>query len=427
LLSFLSFGRINIGNKHLNLPLFISSRIAFSKEYSFSRFIVRLAVAATALSVAAMIVTLAFISGFQTTVSQKVFSFWGHMRVQLYEPDKAIVAEETAIEKNDTVVNLIKQQKEVKTIQPFATKSAILKSKENIEGLLIKGVEKDFDFGNLQRFLKKGRWPQFKDSVYSKELVLSEPTATLMQVTAGDSIDVYFIDPQSSTGTRFRRVLICGTYRTGIEEYDKNFAIGDIALIQRLNNWTPNQIGGYEIFIDDYKKMDTVSAQIRDALPIEWYSRTIKQVQPNIFDWLGIQDTTGVVLIIIITIVAVINLITCLFILVLERTKMIGILKTLGSTDGTIQQVFLYQAARITFAGIGIGLLVGLGICLLQQHFQFIQLDESAYFVSSAPVNIVWWHVVLVCVGTFIVCLLSLFLPVLLVQYVKPVKAIQFK
>jgi lipoprotein-releasing system permease protein len=411
----------------LNVAKFIASKIAFNKQYSFSRFIIRLSIAATALSVAAMIVTLAFISGFQQAVSQKMFSFWGHMRVQFYEVNKAVIAEETPIEKNDTVVALLRQNKAIKTVQAFATKSAIVKTKENIEGLLFKGVEKDFDLDNLKGFLKKGRWMQFQDSTYSKEVVLSEQSALQLKLSAGDSADLYFIDAESSGGTRFRRVLVCGIYKTGLEEYDKTFALTDLRLIQRINNWQPAQIGGYEIFLHDLKKMDAVNNEVIDVLPQKWYSRTIKQVFPNIFDWLNIQDTTGLVLIVIIGIVAVINLITCLIILVLERTRMIGVLKALGNPDGSIQLIFLWQAALITLVGIGLGLLIGLGICWLEQYTGFIRLDETAYYVSSAPVNIVWWHVALVCAGTFMVALVSLLLPVLLVQKVQPTKAIQFR
>lgn len=222
---------------------------------------------------------------------------------------------------------------------------------------------------------------------------------------------------------------ICGIYKTGIEEYDKLFAIGDIRLIQKLNNWKPTQIGGYEIFLKDYRSMDIVNDSISnsDIMPANWTSKTVRQVYPNIFDWLNIQDVNRNVIFIVMAIVAIINLVTCLLILVLERTRMVGIMKAIGSPDGTIQTIFFLQATYITIAGVAIGLFFGVGLCFLQQFTGFIRLDESAYYVSVAPVKLIWWQVWAVCSGTILVCFASLTLPTLLVKTVQPVKAIQFR
>lgn len=412
----------------MNVALFIARRIAIHSNHSFSRFIIRLAVAATAVSVAAMILTLAFVNGFQETVSQKVFSFWGHIRLQQYEPTKALIAEETPLTKNDTVIRRLQQFSQIESIQPFATKSAVLQQQANIEGILFKGVESTYNFIHLSNFLKQGKWPDFKDSLYSHEIVVSEPLAQQLQVKLNDSIKIHFIDA-SGGKSRFRRLKVCGIYKTGIEEYDKLFAIGDIRLIQKLNNWQSTQLGGYEIFLKDYHAMDQVNDSIadRELIPANWISKTVRQVYPNIFDWLNIQDVNRNVIFIVMAIVAIINLVTCLLILVLERTRMVGIMKAIGSPDTTIQQIFLLQATYITVVGVGIGLLVGVGLCLLQQSTSFIRLDESAYYVSVAPVKLIWWQVWAVCIGTVIVCFASLILPTLLVRSVKPVKAIQFR
>lgn len=412
----------------MNVAIFIARRIAIHSTHSFSRFIIRLAVAATAVSVAAMILTLAFVNGFQETVSQKVFSFWGHIRLQQYEPTKALIAEETPLTKNDTVISRLLQFSQIESIQPFATKSAVLQQQTSIEGILFKGVESTYNFVHLSHFLKQGKWPDFADSLYSHEIVVSEPLAQQLQVKLNDSIKIHFIDP-SGGKSRFRRLKVAGIYKTGIEEYDKLFAIGDIRLIQKLNNWQPTQLGGYEIFLKDYHAMDLVNDSIaeRELIPANWVSKTVRQVYPNIFDWLNIQDVNRNVIFIVMAIVAIINLVTCLLILVLERTRMVGIMKAIGSPDATIQQIFLLQATYITIIGVGIGLLVGVGLCFLQQTTGFIRLDESAYYVSVAPVKLIWWQVWAVCIGTVIVCFASLILPTLLVRSVKPVKAIQFR
>ncbi|MFL9485146.1 ABC transporter permease [Chitinophagaceae bacterium LWZ2-11] len=410
----------------MNVAFNIAKRIAFNRQPSFSRFIIRLSVAATAVSVAAMIITMSFANGFQKVVSEKVFSFWGHIRVQHLEADKALVAEETPIAKNDTVLATIRNQKEVTHVQAFATKSAVIEKKKEIEGVLFKGIEADYDSSQLKQFIVKGSWLHFPDSLYSREILISQPVAQSLQIEVNDTINIYFITPGETTGN-YRKLRVAGIFKTGIEEYDKLFAIGDLRLIQRLSNWEPNEIGGYEIFIKDYKNADSVKKSLNDQLPQAWEARTIKEIYPNIFDWLNIQNLNKNLIFIIMGIVAIINLITCLLILVLERTKMIGVLKAVGTNNWTIQQIFLYYASVITALGIGIGLIAGVGICLLQQGTHFITLDESSYYVSYAPIAIVWWQVGLICLCTAIVCFISLLLPTLLVRNVQPVKAIQFK
>ncbi len=422
-----SFGN-NLKSCRLNVAVFIARRIAFNPQQSFSRFIIRLAVTATAVSVAAMIITLAFVNGFQETVSGKVFSFWGHVRLQQYEPNKALVAEESPLSKNDSVINALKKQPQIQSIQAFATKSAVLQKQTNIEGILFKGIEKDYDFSNLKNFLKQGNWPDFKDTLYSHDIVVSEHLAEQMQIKLNDSIKIHFIDALAGK-SNFRRLRVSGIFKTGIEEYDNLFAIGDLRLIQRLNNWQPNEIGGYEIFLHNYKAMDTVNNMILESgfIPENWTSKTVREVYPNIFDWLGIQDVNRDVIFIVMAIVAIINLVTCLLILVLERTRMVGVLKAVGAPDITIQKIFLLHATYITIIGAGAGFLFGVGLCLLQQYTGFITLDEAAYYVSTAPVRIIWWQVATVCAGTVFVCFLSLILPTLLVRSVQPVKAIQFR
>jgi len=410
----------------LNVSTFIASRIAFNQQRSFSRFIIRLATAATIISVAAMIIAMAFTNGFQYAISQKIFSFFGHIRVQHFEPNKVSFAEEYPIEKNDTVADVLKNNADIKTIQPFATKNAILKTSETIEGVLFKGVEKEYDFGNLKGFLESGRWISFPDSGYSNEINLSAYTAQQLKLKLNDKILIYFIQSDGSP-PRARRLTIAGIYKTGIDEYDKLIALGDLKLIQRLNNWKENQIGGYEIFLKDYHKMDTVNEAIFYDLPALWNSRTIQELNPNIFDWLNLQNQTIVIVLLIMTVVAVLNLITCLIILVLERTRMVGVLKALGATDITVQKIFFFHGTIIAVTGILFGNLLGLGFCWLQQRYGFISLPEDMYYITKAEAKIVWWQVAAVNAGTLLVCLLVLIIPTFIIRRVQPVKAIQFR
>lgn len=413
----------------MNVSSFIAQRVAFNRQRTFSRFIIRLATAATALSVAAMILTLAFVNGFQQAISNKVFNFWGHLHVQQYEQDKSLIAEETPLQQNDTVLQILKSTPGIQHIQPFATKSAVLERNKEIDGVLFKGVDGSYDFKRMQSFLVAGSWLDFKDTLYSRQILISKPIADELQVKVNDTIHIYFISTETATSS-VRSLRVRGIFKTGIEEFDKSFAIGDIRLLRRISNWKHNEIGGYEVFLNDYKKIDSVNNLLYEGttpLPGTWISKSIREIYPFIFDWLNIMNMNRNVIFIVMSIVAIINLITCLLILVLERTRMVGVLKAIGSNDWNIQKIFLYHATIISIRGIGFGLLFGVGIALLQQYTGFIKLDETAYYVSSVQVDIIWWQVLAVCAATLVVCFLSLLLPSLFVRTIQPVKAIQFR
>ena len=409
----------------MNVASFIARRIAFNRQRSFSRFIIRLAVAATAISIAAMILTLAFANGFQYAISQKVYSLWGNIRVQHVEGNRSAISEETPIYRNDTVLRVLHADPNITTIQVFATRNAILRSKEGIEGVLLKGVEQSYDFTRLDGFLKSGRWLHFPDSGYSNEISLSAYTAKQLKLQVGDKALIYFIQPEGSP--RVRSMTVTGIFKTGIEDYDKLIAFCDLRLIQRLNNWDKDQIGGYELFIRDYRRADTVASLIHDQLPETWSSRTIQEIYPNIFDWLNLQNITIAIVLVIMVVVATLNLVTCLIILVFERTRMVGILKAIGAPDLSIQEIFLYHGSFIAVSGMIFGNGAGLLICWLQQRYGLIPLPEETYFISKAVARLEWWHPLLVNGGTFLICFLVLMIPTFIIRKVRPVKAIQFR
>lgn len=374
-----------------------------------------------------MIITLAFANGFQKKVSEKVFSFWGHVRIQEMLPYSSLITEEIPIINNSEIVNQIKASPDVKNIYPFATRYAILKTKDDLQGILVKGLDKSYDSAYLKEFMVEGSFIHFSDSTYSRDIMISRKTAQELKLKLGDKVLIYFIRPDGSK--RPDRLTIKGIFKTGIGDFDNSFAIGDIQLIRKLNSWQQNQVGGYEIVLNDYKKADTLSQQFTSLPGFDenWSVQNIKDYIPNIFDWLNMQDTTRNVLIGIMIVVAVINLITCLIILVLERMRMAGVLKALGATNWTVQKIFLRHSLIIAIRGILTGAAIGLAILYAQVKTGFIKLDEEAYYMDRAAVQITAGEVLLICGVTFIICTLVLLIPSYIVKKIQPVKAIHFR
>lgn len=408
----------------MGYPLFIAKRIIFNAQPSFSRFIIRLAIAATVLSVATMIITLSLVNGFQKAVAEKVYSFWGHARVQPVNPFQTIVTDDNGFALTDTIEQDLLNTPGVKTFHSFAVKSVVLKTRGQFEGVLLKGVDSRFDTTAFHRFMYSGSFFTFNDSATYNKVVISRQTADRLQVKQGDTIQCFFI--RNGEDIRTRPMVVSGIYKTGMEEYDKNFGLADIRFLRRLNLWGDDIIGGLEIWVNHPDSSGLVASQINQKLPIKLSCLSIGEIYPGIFEWLAIQNQTKRIVIVTMLVVAIINLITCLLILVMERTRMVGVLKSLGMPTGQIGTIFWYYAGWIASIGVGAGLLLGIGLCILQQTTGFIKMDEATYYVATAPVSMDALQIGAVVIGSLLVCLFAIRLPLLYVQRISPIRAIRF-
>lgn len=445
---YLKFVSCHIKSPVLNLPLFIARKLAFSKEKTFSRLIIRIAIAAVALSVAVMVAATALISGFKYEISRKIFEFWGHIHISdtayslSFEP-KPVKIDQVFYPSLDTIRHIryampmkvlgvetddektIDSHGGIEHIQVFAHKPGIMRSKTAMDGILLKGIGKDFAWQHLEPYLKQGNVLQLSDTSASRDLLISQQTADRLQLQVGDKCVLHFVKGRDQLKRVFQ---ICGIYKTGLEEYDRKFALCDIRQVQDLLGWQSDEVAGFEIWLQDLRDLNLYSQYIYDEiLPPNLLSVSIKEKFPAIFEWLQLQDSNEIVVLSLMLAVAIVNMITALLVLVLERTRMIGLLKALGENNRKIRNIFLYYAAVILLSGIFWGNLIGLGFCFIQDHFHLITLKESDYYLSYAPIRMEWWSILGINVGTLLLTLLFLLLPSLAIARVSPVRAISFK
>ena len=391
-------------------PFEIAKRISFQKQKNYTRFIVRLSIAATSISVAAILITLSIVNGFQHVVSDKVYSFWGQIRIA------SVNGAPLTIDKN--VELELKKLPAVQSVTPFLNQSIVLAYEQDIEGVVAKGQPSS----NATPFIIEGRGIQpISDRIVS-EVVLSQKLAAILKIKLGAVVRMYFFN---AGNVQQRKLTVVGLYHSGIEDYDSKFIVVDLKLLQQLNN-QPNEIEGYSIALKKDTKIDAANDAVQAKMPVNWVSTAIKDYYPQIFDWIGVQSINRNVTITIMLIIAIVNLLTCLFILMLERVTMIGTLGALGATSGFIRQIFLYQASFICWMGIGLGTLIGLGLCFLQEKFEWIQLDETAYFIKTLPIDFNVTEITSVIIGTAVVCYVSFLIPTLWIKKISPTKAIKF-
>ena len=407
----------------MNTSLFIAKRLYNTKENNnnYTRPIIRIAILAIALSVAIMILSVFILSGFKNEISNKVFGFGGHINISKFNYNQSY--ENDPIYLNADVFSKIESLDFVSSIHPFATKAGIIKESDEILGVVLKGVDKNYNWKFFGENLISGELPVFNDSSTSKNVIISKNISNKMKLDVGDDLVMYYVQKP----TRVRKFKVIGIYNTGLAEFDEVVVIGDLKHIQKLNNWEDNQVGGYEVITNNISNIELFSEIIDENIDYDLKALDIKQKYPQIFDWLRLQDFNVLIILILMLIVGGVNMITSLLIIILEKSRLIGILKAIGATNWNIRNVFIYNSLYIIFNGLFWGNLIALTFSICQNYFDLISLDENIYFMSFVPVKIELMSLFLINIGTIIICYLILVIPSVVISKISPAKSIKFE
>jgi lipoprotein-releasing system permease protein len=406
----------------LNLYNFISQKIQHSNKQSFSYLVRRIAVILVFVSFLSSTVALCILFGFKTKIKEKVLSFSAHLMVSQYDVDQSY--EETPFTRK-SVSSFIKNAQahpEVKHVQCVAHKPCLLKSKSEIQGIILKGVSSDFDTIAFKSHIKTGRMLRFNDSTYSKEIIISQKIATKLRVKQGDSIWVYFVQ----NPPRYRKVAVVGIYETGLEELDQLFVLTDIKINQQLAGWHSDQVGAIEIQLNHFNHIDSTANQLFEKMDYNMQMQLITDKYIQIFDWLDMLDRNVFLFLVLLILVSGFVVVSTLIVMIMERTSTIGLFKALGAQDKQIQKIFSYTAFEILWKGILGGVSVGLLFSWIQYSTQWIPLDAQNYYMHAIPIEFPWLYILGVAVIGFILLFSTVLIPTYFISKVSPIKAIKF-
>jgi lipoprotein-releasing system permease protein len=413
----------------VNIEFFIAKRLTFSKqkEQRMLRPIVRISVASVALSLAVMIIAVAVLTGFKEQITQKVTGFLAHVQIVSYDGNTSYEA--APVSRQQNFLPQVAQLKEVAHVQAFALKPGIITSGNDMQGVVLKGVDKDFDWTFFSKNMVVGSPFAFPDSAATNKVAVSQTLAKLLRLKHGDSFDMLFVqDPP-----RVRRFSIAAIYDTKFGEFDKLYVLCDLRHVQRLNGWSAGQVSGFEIYVNSFGKLDETYLQIEDIagyklLPdgTRLLVESVKHRYAQLFDWLALQDLNAWIILALMLIVAGFNMISTLLIMLLERSQMIGLLKALGIQNASLQKIFIYQSGFIAGKGLLWGNVIGIGLCLLQHHFGIVSLNPETYYLSQAPVALELWHVLALNAGAMAAIIAMLVLPSMLASRISPSKTLRF-
>ncbi|WP_111684326.1 ABC transporter permease [Winogradskyella tangerina] len=409
----------------MNFELFIAKRIIGNKAYksSVSAPIIKIGIAAIAIGIIVMLVAIATGLGLQQKIRDKVVAFNGHIEISNYDTNASDESQVPISLDQDFYPNFTALEG-VKHIQAIATKFAVIRTETDFEGVVVKGVGADYDWTYFKEFLIEGRLPDFSGK-RNEEILISSYLANRLNFKLGNKFQTLFGDNLNSR-PRIMNYEIVGIYNSGFQELDEKFCIADLRHIQRLNKWENNEVGSFEVFVDDFSELENLTIQVDREIGSLLNATPVNRKFFTVFEWIKIFDNNTYGIIAIMIIVAGINMITALLVLILERTSMIGILKALGSSDWTIRKVFLYNASYLIGLGLLWGNIIGLGLLFAQKYFKLFPLNPDTYYVSEAPVYISLDYIIILNIGTFLACLLMLLIPSVIIAKISPVKAIRF-
>lgn len=382
----------------------------------------RIAIIGIMLGLGVMILSVAVVKGFKQEIQTKIRGFSGDMQVIKYDNNNSY--ENSPFKNDPEFLSRAAKSGFITKVAPFATKPGIIRANDEIEGVVVKGVDKTYDWTFFKSVLESGTVINFADSVAaSKQILISKYTANRLKLKTGDDFIMYFVQEP----LRKRKFTIAGIFDSGVDEVDKTFVVADLAIIKRLNNWKTDDIGGYEIRINNFDKLTIYAQSVTQILPINLRSYTVNETYPTIFEWLSLLDVNAQVMLVLMLLVAVINMISALLIMILERTTMIGMLKAFGATNWAIQKVFLYNATYLVGIGLLLGNLFSLGLGWFQYRTHFFKLDQASYYMKFVPIKFTLPDILILNAGTLVICMLVLIIPSMLVSRITPVRAIRFK
>ncbi|PJJ10744.1 lipoprotein-releasing system permease protein [Flavobacterium sp. 1] len=409
----------------MNLEYFIAKRLITAKDYksSISAPIINIAIAAIAIGMIMMIISVATGIGLQNKIREKIAAFNGHIIISNYDNNQSEITL-LPIDKNQNFYPKFNAVPEVSHIQAIASKSGIIRTETAFEGIIFKGVGNDYQWGNIKEYLVSGGLPNFSKN--AQEVVISQFLANRLQLKVGDSFNTFFIKENQNQLPNVRRFKIAGVFNSGFQQFDATYIIGDIKHIQRINKWRPNQIGAFEIFVKDFNTIKETGEQVYKKTSSTLDTKTIIEKYSYIFEWLQLFDFNIIVILAVMILVATINMVVALLVLILERTQMIGILKALGAHNWSIRKIFLYNAFYLIIRGLLWGNGIGISLLLLQQQFGIIKLNPENYYVNQAPVYLNLGYILALNFLTVIICAVVLLIPSYIVTKISPVKAIRF-
>ncbi|HPX75374.1 MAG TPA: ABC transporter permease [Bacteroidales bacterium] len=413
----------------MNTELYLAKRIVSKKhaKHTFSRPIVAVAIGGIALGIAVMILSIAIVTGFKNEITNKVVGFGSHLQIVNFDNNTSY--ETYPISKSQTWLSELKQIEGVETVNMFIIKAGIAKTEEDLQGVIFKGIDNDFDWKFFKQYLTEGDTLLISDSSRNNGVVVSASIANALKLNVGDSFSAYFIQEPP----RMRKFTIIGIYETKLEDLDKIFVLCDIKHLRKLNDWKDDEITGFEVKIHDFSKiMDMeikVSRLVGNYLSADGGMIKVKSIvedYPGIFDWLSLLDINVWVILVLMLSVAGFNMISGLLVIILERVNMIGILKSIGASNVKVAKVFIYVAGFLISRGMLIGNIIGIGLCLLQKYFGIITLDADSYYVSVVPINLDLIHLLLLNIGSLVITLIMMILPSMLVSKISPAETIRF-